>query len=132
MGAVMLARRAAIEDVGGFDEDFFMFSEETDLCYRVRHAGWKVVFTPEAEFVHLGGATTRLDWGPMFREQLRGHMRFLAKHRGLRTAERARRLLLASMRLRERVFSGERAHAYREASRWLASGDARALLASAP
>jgi GT2 family glycosyltransferase len=130
MGAVMLARRAAIEEVGGFDEDFFMFSEETDLCYRVRHAGWRVVFTPDAEFVHLGGAATRLDWGPMFREQLRGHLRFLAKHRGLPTAERARRLLLGSMRLRERVFSGERARAYHEAGRWLASGDARALLAS--
>jgi GT2 family glycosyltransferase len=127
MGAVMLARRTAIEAVAGFDEDFFMFSEETDLCYRVRQAGWKVVFTPAAEFVHLGGATTQLDWGPMFREQLRGQLRFLAKHRGLRTAERARRLLLASMRLRARVFSGDRARTYREAGRWLASGDARAL-----
>ena len=46
-----------------------MFSEETDWCYRFRQAGWGVLFTPDAEFVHVGGATTRQNWGPMFREQ---------------------------------------------------------------
>jgi len=130
MGAVLLLRRAAVEEAGGFDEDFFMFSEEVDLCYRLREAGWKVVFTPDAEFVHVGGASTRLAWGPLFREQLRGHLRFLAKHRGSREAERARRLLLASMRLRSVAFRGERGAAYRQAAAWLASGDAEALLQS--
>ena len=100
MGACMLVRREAADTVGLFDEDFFMFSEETDWCYRFRQAGWKVLFTPDAEFVHVGGATTRQNWGPMFREQVRGHLRFLAKHRGPKEAERARRLLLASLRLR--------------------------------
>jgi GT2 family glycosyltransferase len=130
MGAVLLVRRAAFEEVGGFDEDFFMFSEEVDLCYRLRAAGWKVVFAPEAEFVHLGGSATRLDWGAMFREQLRGHLRFLAKHRGTAEAERARRLLLASMRLRGALFRGGRGVTYRQAAAWLASGDAGALLQS--
>ena len=100
MGAVLLVRREAADTVGLFDEDFFMFSEETDWCYRFRQAGWKVLFTPDAEFVHVGGATTKKNWGPMFREQVRGHLRFLAKHRGRREAERARRLLLVSLRLR--------------------------------
>ncbi len=128
MGAVLLVRREAADTVGLFDEDFFMFSEETDWCYRFRQAGWKVLFTPEAEFVHVGGATTRQNWGPMFREQLRGHLRFLAKHRGPKEAERARRLLLASLLLRGLAFRGERGRTYKEAARWLAASPARELL----
>ncbi|HYX88277.1 MAG TPA: glycosyltransferase family 2 protein [Gaiellaceae bacterium] len=120
MGACLLVRREAADTVGLFDEDFFMFSEETDWCYRFRQAGWKVLFFPGAEFVHVGGASTRRNWGPMFREQVRGHVRFLAKHRGRREAERARRLLLASLRLRGLAFPGERGRTYGAAARWLA------------
>ena len=82
-GAVLLLRRAAMDEVGEFDTDFFMFSEEVDLCYRMHEAGWGVEFTPDAQFVHVGGASTRLDWPPMYREQVRGHLRFFAKHRGV-------------------------------------------------
>jgi N-acetylglucosaminyl-diphospho-decaprenol L-rhamnosyltransferase len=74
MGSVLLVRREAVEAVGGFDERYFMFSEETDWCYRFRAAGWKVWFFPGAEAVHVGGATTTQNWGPMFREQVRGHL----------------------------------------------------------
>jgi N-acetylglucosaminyl-diphospho-decaprenol L-rhamnosyltransferase len=129
MGACLLVRREAADTVGLFDEDFFMFSEETDWCYRFRQAGWKVLFFPGAEFVHVGGATTSQNWGPMYREQLRGHLRFLAKHGRPRDAERARRLLLASMRMRAVLFQGERGRTYREAARWLASARAKELLA---
>ena len=79
MGAVMLVRRAAIDEVGPLDEDFFLFSEETDWCFRFRQAGWQVWFTPDAEFVHVYGAA---HGGRLFRENVRGHLRFLAKHQG--------------------------------------------------
>jgi N-acetylglucosaminyl-diphospho-decaprenol L-rhamnosyltransferase len=125
MGAVLLARREAIEEVGPADEDFFLFSEETDWCYRFHAAGWEVWFDPEAEFTHVGGAS---HGGRMYVENLRGQLRFLAKHRGAAEAERARRLLLVGARLRGVVFPPERARGYREAARWLASGDARTLL----
>jgi GT2 family glycosyltransferase len=128
MGACLLVRREAADTVGLFDEDFFMFSEETDWCYRFRQAGWHVLFTPEAEFVHVGGATTRQNWGPMFREQVRGHLRFLAKHRGPKEAERARRLLLVSLRLRALAFPGDRGRTYKEAARWLAGSPTPELL----
>jgi GT2 family glycosyltransferase len=128
MGAALLVRREAIAQVGGFDERFFMFSEETDLCYRMRQAGWTVEFYPEAEFVHVGGASTSREWGRMYREQLRGHLLFLAKHQSLYRAEQARRMLLAALRLRALLFRDERRRPYREAARWLASGDARSLL----
>jgi len=125
MGAVLLVRRAAIEEVGPADEDFFLFSEETDWCYRFHAARWEVWFDPQAEFTHVGGAS---HGGRMYVENLRGQLRFLAKHRGPAEAERARRLLLLGARLRGVVFPPERARGYREAARWLASGDARTLL----
>jgi GT2 family glycosyltransferase len=128
MGSVLLVRRAAVEAVGGFDERYFMFSEETDWCYRLREAGWTTWFFPGAEAVHVGGATTTQSWGPMFREQVRGHLRFLADHRGERDAERARKLMLVALAARGRLFRGERGAAYLSAARWLASGRTRQLL----
>jgi N-acetylglucosaminyl-diphospho-decaprenol L-rhamnosyltransferase len=125
MGACLLVRRSAIDAVGALDETFFLFSEETDWCYRFRQAGWKVLFYPGAECVHVGGAS---HGGRLFRENLRGHLRFLAKHRGLREAERARRLLRAALVLRGALFRGERGGMYRDAAAWLATGDAAALL----
>ncbi|HEY3069487.1 MAG TPA: glycosyltransferase family 2 protein [Gaiellaceae bacterium] len=130
MGAVLLLRRAAVEQVGGFDTDFFMFSEETDLCYRMRQAGWTVEFCPDAEFVHVGGASTKPEWNRMYREQLRGHLLFLAKHRSPSQAERARRMLVRALRLRGLVFRGERGETYRRAADWLASASAETLLES--
>jgi N-acetylglucosaminyl-diphospho-decaprenol L-rhamnosyltransferase len=116
MGACFLVRREATGEVGLFDEEFFMFSEETDWLYRFRLAGWKVCFLPEAEFVHVGGAT---HGGRMFTENVKGHLRFFAKHRGPREAERARRLLLVALRLRALVFRGDRGRLYRDAARSL-------------
>ena len=126
-GACLLVRREATETVGLFDESFFLFSEETDWCFRFRAAGWKVVFYPDAEAVHVGGAT---HGGRLYTENLRSHLRFFAKHYGPAEAERARRLLLTALRLRGLLFRGERGLTYREAARWLSSGSAEALLES--
>jgi GT2 family glycosyltransferase len=124
-GAALLVRREAADAVGLFDEDFFMFSEETDWLYRFRQAGWKVVFFPGAEVVHVGGAS---HGGRLYVENLRGILRFFAKHRGPREAERARRLLLWALRLRALLSPGERRRRYRDGARFLASGDVRSLL----
>ncbi len=125
MGACMLVRREAIDQVGLADEHFFLFSEETDWHYRLHEAGWKVVFFPGAECAHVRGGSHA---GRLYRENLRGHLRFFAKHRGQREAEHARRLLLAAMRLRGVIFRGERGRGYRELATWLASGDVAELL----
>jgi GT2 family glycosyltransferase len=113
--------------VGPCDEDYFLFSEETDWCYRFRQAGWEVVFYPGAECTHVRGAA---HGGRLYRENLRGHLLFLSKHRGPRTAERARRLLLVSLRLRSLGFRGERARVYREAAEWMATADAATLVSA--
>jgi hypothetical protein len=124
-GAALLVRREAADEVGLFDEAFFMFSEETDWTYRFHQAGWGVAFVADAEVVHVGGAS---HGGRLYVENLRGLLRFFAKHRGVREAERARRLLLASLRLRSLVYRGDRGRLYREGARFLASGDVPALL----
>ena len=124
-GAALLVRREAADAVGLFDERFFMFSEETDWTYRFRQAGWTVAFVAEAEVVHVGGAS---HGGRLYVENLRGLLRFFAKHRGRREAERARRLLLAALWLRVLAFSGDRRRRYRDGARFLASGDVASLL----
>ncbi len=125
-GAAMLVRRAAADAVGLFDEAFFMFSEETDWLHRFREAGWKVLFYPGAEVVHVGGAS---HGGRQNVENLRGILRFLDKHRGRREAERARLLLLWALRVRALAFRGDRRRTYRDGARFLASGDVGFLLA---
>jgi GT2 family glycosyltransferase len=132
VGAVLLVRRALLDQIDGFDENFFMFNEEVDLCYRARSAGWSVLFCPDAEFVHVGGASTSQVWPSMYREQLRSHLRFLAKHHGRGEAERARRFLAAAMEFRAAVFSltrrPERRKLSQDAARWLRSGGVERLL----
>jgi GT2 family glycosyltransferase len=121
-GPALLVRREAADAVGLFDEDFFMFSEEVDWLTRFRRAGWKVLFYPGAEVVHVGGAS---HGGRMYVENLRGQLRFLAKHKGLDEAERARRMLLWSLRLRALLL---RRDDYRAGVRFLSSGNVRSLL----
>jgi GT2 family glycosyltransferase len=121
-GPALLVRREAADAVGLFDESFFMFSEEVDWLTRFREAGWKVRFYPGAEVVHVGGAS---HGGRMYAENLRGHLRFFAKHRGAKEAERVRLLLLWSLRLRALVL---RRDVYREGVRFLSSGDAATLI----
>jgi N-acetylglucosaminyl-diphospho-decaprenol L-rhamnosyltransferase len=124
-GACLFVRRDAVDQVGLFDESFFMFSEEVDWCYRFHAAGWSVLFDPGAEVVHVGGGS---HGGRMYRENLRGHLRFFAKHYGPAQAERARKLLLAGVRIRARVFPSPRRQTYADAARFLSSGSAATLL----
>jgi N-acetylglucosaminyl-diphospho-decaprenol L-rhamnosyltransferase len=57
-GAFFLARRRALEELHGFDESYFMYAEDTDLCWRARRAGWGVAFVPGAVITHLQGLST--------------------------------------------------------------------------
>ena len=66
----------------------------------------------------------------MFREQVRGHLRFLADHRGMKEAERARLLFLAGLHLRGWFFPADRRATYRHAADWLSSSSVSALLQS--
>lgn len=79
----LLARRAALEAVGGFDESFFLYEEDVDLCLRIRQAGWRIVFTPAAEVVHHLGRSMAKAPGLARLEYHRSHLRLYAKHNPL-------------------------------------------------
>ncbi len=57
-GSCFLARRTALEELGGFDEAYFMYAEEMDLCWRAHHAGWGVGFAGAAAVTHIQGVST--------------------------------------------------------------------------
>ncbi len=59
LGAAMMIRRDVWESIGGYDERFFLFSEEEDYCKRIINAGWHVAFCPEARMLHIGAGSTQ-------------------------------------------------------------------------
>jgi GT2 family glycosyltransferase len=62
-GACMLFPKKIFDKVGGFDERFFMYFEEADICWRIKTAGYKILYYPEAKIIHLiGGSTSNKKW----------------------------------------------------------------------
>jgi GT2 family glycosyltransferase len=63
----VLVRAKTWLQLGGFDQQMYFYGEDVDLCVRARHMGWKVWFTPEAEFLHIGGGSTASRWSNLSR-----------------------------------------------------------------
>jgi GT2 family glycosyltransferase len=78
--ACLLVRRSAIDQIGFFDPDYFMYGEDLDLCYRLKRASWKIYFVPTATAVHIKGTSTRQATGPMLYEFHRAMWIFHKKH----------------------------------------------------
>jgi GT2 family glycosyltransferase len=93
-GCFMLVRREAIEQVGLLDEQFFMYGEETDWCYRFRKSGWAMMFTPEAEIIHYGGQSASHVPVAMTVQLRLSILRFIRKHYGV-LSHLAARVLVA-------------------------------------
>jgi N-acetylglucosaminyl-diphospho-decaprenol L-rhamnosyltransferase len=88
-GACFLARRSALDELGGFDEAFFMFAEDMDLCWRAHQAGWIVGYVPGAEVTHIEGVSRRRHPYQMALAHHRSALRF-----AVRTTSGSRRALL--------------------------------------
>ena len=88
-GACFLARRTAFEMVGGFDEAYFMYVEDVDLCWRLGQAGWRVGYEPGGRVVHALGGSSRSVPYRMIAEHHRSLLRFVSK-----SSEGSRRALL--------------------------------------
>jgi GT2 family glycosyltransferase len=58
-GSFMMVRREAIDQAGGLDEQFFMYGEDLDWCYRIHEKGWKIIYYPETQIIHYKGMSTR-------------------------------------------------------------------------
>lgn len=88
LGAAMLVRREALQQVGGFDPEYFMYFEDQDLCRRFWKAGWKVVYHPGAELIHYhrretaDGNFLRQLTHPLTRVQIKSAVYYFKKYRG--------------------------------------------------
>jgi GT2 family glycosyltransferase len=82
VGACLLARRRCFEALDGFDERFWLYGEEADLCYRAAGHGWKVRHVPEATAWHVGGASGHAIGSLAFEHFQRGTEHFILKHHG--------------------------------------------------
>ncbi|MDQ2825538.1 MAG: glycosyltransferase family 2 protein [Actinomycetota bacterium] len=78
-GACMLVRRSAFEAVAGFDESYFMYVEDVDLCWRLGRAGWRIGYEPAGRVVHALGASSRLMPYRMIAAHHRSLLRFASK-----------------------------------------------------
>ncbi|HUR23769.1 MAG TPA: glycosyltransferase family 2 protein [Acidimicrobiales bacterium] len=78
-GACVLVRRTAFEMVGGFDEGYFMYVEDVDLCWRLGQAGWRIGYEPAGRVVHALGGSSRLVPYRMIAEHHRSLLRFVSK-----------------------------------------------------
>ncbi|MBW3534809.1 MAG: glycosyltransferase family 2 protein [Gemmatimonadetes bacterium] len=126
-GACLLVRRGVVEDAGGFDPAIFMYGEEQEWCWRVRKAGWRVVFDPFVTVVHLRGASSLERAGWRARRAVEGDRYMIRRHRGalaLAAFDAARGVALATEWLVHRTLDALRPSDYHRA-RWR---DARLLL----
>lgn len=80
MGACLILRRAVIDRIGLFDEQFFMYSEEVDLCYRLRQAGWRNYFLPDVEATHIWGGSSQRVPAATFLRLFQSRVQFFRKH----------------------------------------------------
>ncbi|MEM7234345.1 MAG: glycosyltransferase family 2 protein, partial [Planctomycetota bacterium] len=99
-GCCFLIRRQLLDQIGGLDEGYFMYAEETDLCARAHAAGYEVHYAPGPEIIHFGGGSSRLASRRMFIQFRRSLLRFYALHRGVAASLAARSLLLFGLFIR--------------------------------
>jgi hypothetical protein len=85
-GACLLVRREAFKQVGGLDEDYFMYAEEVDWCYAMRANGWEVWYQPAAKVIHLGGGSSQHRRPEREGDLYRSRVRFFRKHYGDKAA----------------------------------------------
>ncbi len=83
-GACLMLRAAVLEQTGEIDGTFFMYAEDVDFCHRVRQTGFRVLYTPEAEMVHLRGRSAEINSEKTAVEYRRSQLYFYSKHYGRR------------------------------------------------
>lgn len=79
-GAFMFIRKEALDEVGLLDETFFMYGEDIDLCYRIKKAGWKIVYYGESKITHLKGASSKKQKSKLIYEFYRAMYIYYKKH----------------------------------------------------
>lgn len=96
-GCCVMFRSSLLKQLGGFDEQFFYYFEETDLCRRVWNAGYPIIFTPEVTITHLGSQSVKRAPLRFELERFRNRYRYFYKYFGRRGARRCRRAVLVEL-----------------------------------
>ncbi len=107
LGAALMARAEAIAAVGLMDEDFWMYCEEIDWCWRMRRAGWQSLCVPAAQVIHHAGQSSGQVRIPSFVNLWSSRAKLYARYHGPVTRRLARALVRAGMRRRMRGASPE-------------------------
>lgn len=79
-GAFMFIRKTALDEIGLLDETFFMYGEDIDLCYRIKKAGWKIIYYGESKITHLKGASSKKQKSKLIYEFYRAMYIYYKKH----------------------------------------------------
>ncbi len=87
MGACLLLRKKVLDQIGFLDEDYFIYSEEVDLCYRIQRAGWHLYWVPVADVMHFGGQSTQQVPTEMFLHLYQSKIKYFRKHYGWAAAQ---------------------------------------------
>jgi GT2 family glycosyltransferase len=105
-GCFIFARSAVVKALGGFDEQFFYYYEDMDLCRRIRQAGYPILYVPDASITHLGGQSTKDRFTPLpfILDSQVTRYRYYYKYYGRSGVRRARRITLVSVLLRRLGF----------------------------
>jgi len=106
-GSCQLLNRAALDQVGLFDERYFLYVEDVDMCRRLRDAGWEVWFSPELEVMHVGGVSTGRS-KRMTLEHTRSIYTYFVKHCSSGWRVVLRPLVWVALRLRAALVSWRR------------------------
>jgi GT2 family glycosyltransferase len=80
LGAFMVIRRSSIDEIGYFDESFFMYSEEEDLCFRIKQNGGLVWYNPDVSIIHFGGQSTQNNMYSSVVNANKSRFYFIRKH----------------------------------------------------
>lgn len=116
LGAFMMVNKKVIDKIGPMDDRFFMYSEETDWCYRAVKAGFENMFYPDAKIIHLGEQSTRQSSVEMFIELHKSHHKYVDKHYNKLYLLIVKTVLVAGLILRltlsflAYIFSGSNIH----------------------
>ena len=102
-GAFMLIPKSVFETVGGFDPDIFMYVEDTELCYRIKKLGLKVIYSSTPHIIHLGGGSSYSGWGLLKEAEMMVY--FFRRHKGALAAFLAKRIIKFGALLRLVLFT---------------------------
>ena len=115
-GSCLMLRRLALDEIGLLDEQFFMYSEDEDICWRLRRAGWQLCYTTKATVSHIGGASASADRPANLERFYSSQIQLLRKHRG--KSQSRLFVILTGIALRSKLLRSTARSDHKGASEW--------------